>query len=109
MESSWKGLSGMDAARATMGQGWPFDACPWNDDGANEPGAKRRAGWRGKPFWFLLGRLPKGTRPAGRNQCFNKSKNQQRHEQKTGDSATRLSTLRADVSTNTQTSSGTKV
>ena len=54
MESSWKGLSGMDAARATMGQGWPFDACPWNDDGANEPGAKRRAGWRGKPFWFLL-------------------------------------------------------
>ena len=79
MESSWKGLSGMDAARATMGQGWPFDACPWNDDGANEPGAKRRAGWRGKPFWFLLGRLPKGTRPAGRNQCLSQLDNQQRH------------------------------
>ena len=28
-----------------------------------------RPGWRGKTFWFLLGRLPKGTRPAGRNQA----------------------------------------
>lgn len=27
----------MDAARAAMGQGWPFAACPWNDDGAREP------------------------------------------------------------------------
>ena len=49
MESPWKGLSGMDAARAAMGQGWPFAACPWNGDGA-----KRTAGCRGKPFWFLL-------------------------------------------------------
>ena len=79
-ESLCKGLSGMDAARAPMGQGWPFDACPWNDDGANEPGAKRRAGWRGKPFWFLLGRLPKGTRPAGRNHCLSQYENPQRHE-----------------------------
>ncbi len=30
------GLSGMDAARAAMGQGWPFAACPWNNDGAKE-------------------------------------------------------------------------
>jgi len=60
----------MDAARAAMGQGRPFAARPWNGDGANGPGAKRRAGWRGKPFWFLLGRLPKGTRPAGRNKCL---------------------------------------
>ncbi|KQO41039.1 hypothetical protein ASF15_21265 [Pseudomonas sp. Leaf83] len=37
MESLCKGLSGMDAARAAMGQGWPFAACPWNDDGAREP------------------------------------------------------------------------
>ena len=80
MESSWKGLSGMDAARATMGQGWPFDACPWNDDGANEPGAKRRAGWRGKPFWFLLGRLPKGTRPAGRNRSIEQYDKQLLHK-----------------------------
>ena len=54
MESLRKGLSGMDAARDAMGQGWPFAACPWSGDGTNEPGAKRRAGWRGKPFWFLL-------------------------------------------------------
>jgi hypothetical protein len=37
VESLCKGLSGMDAARAAMGQGWPFAACPWNDDGAREP------------------------------------------------------------------------
>ena len=30
------GLSGMDAARAPMGQGRPFGACPWNDDGTKE-------------------------------------------------------------------------
>jgi len=37
VESLWKGLSGMDAARAAMGQGWPFAAGPWNDDGVREP------------------------------------------------------------------------
>ena len=36
MESLRKGLSGMDAARAAMGQGWPFTAGPWNNDGAKE-------------------------------------------------------------------------
>ena len=34
MESLRKGLSGMDAARAAMGQGWPFAACPRSNDGA---------------------------------------------------------------------------
>jgi hypothetical protein len=32
-ESLCKGLSGMDAARAPMGQGWPFGAYPWNNGG----------------------------------------------------------------------------
>jgi hypothetical protein len=27
----------MDVARATMGQGWPFVAGLWNDDGVSEP------------------------------------------------------------------------
>ena len=36
MESLSQGLSGMDAARAAMGQGWPFATCPWNNDGAKE-------------------------------------------------------------------------
>src|SRR5690606_3117446 len=31
------------------------------------PARSRRDGLRGKSFWFLLGRLPKGTRPGGRN------------------------------------------
>ena len=36
MESLSQGLSGMDAARDAMGQGWPFAACPWSNDGAKE-------------------------------------------------------------------------
>ena len=41
VESPCKGLSGMDAARAAMGQGWPFAACPWSGDGAREPRRSR--------------------------------------------------------------------
>ncbi|BCD85458.1 hypothetical protein PSm6_18650 [Pseudomonas solani] len=33
-ESSCKGLSDMDVARAAMGQGWPFAARSWKDNGA---------------------------------------------------------------------------
>ena len=36
MESLIQGLSGMDAARAAMGQGWPFAAGPWSNDGTKE-------------------------------------------------------------------------
>lgn len=55
MESLCKGLSGMDAAIAAMGQGWPFAAGPWNDDGAR--GTRRsRAGWQGqRPFAYFWG------------------------------------------------------
>jgi len=28
VEAEFQGLSDMDVARAAMGQGWPFDACP---------------------------------------------------------------------------------
>ncbi len=41
VESEFQGLSGMDAARAAMGQGWPTAACPWNCDGAREPRRSR--------------------------------------------------------------------
>ncbi len=41
MESSWKRLSGMDAARAAMGHGWPFAAGLWNGDGVSEPRRSR--------------------------------------------------------------------
>ena len=70
MESPWKGLSGMDAARAAMGQGWPFAACPWNGDGANEPGAKRRAGWRASPL-VPFGATAKGPPAGGTNARSN--------------------------------------
>src|SRR5690606_22310040 len=46
----------------------PSMPAPRSGDGAKEPGAvTRRDGLRGKSFWLLLGRLPKGTRPEGRN------------------------------------------
>ena len=61
VESLCKGLSGMDAARAAMGQGWPFAACPWNNDGARGPDEVGPDA-RGKPSWLLLGRLPEVTR-----------------------------------------------
>ena len=41
MESLCKGLSGMDAARGAMGQGWPFATCPWGNDGTKEPRRRR--------------------------------------------------------------------
>jgi hypothetical protein len=53
VESLRKGLSGMDAARAAMGQGWPFTACPWSNDGAREPDAVGPDA-RGKTFCLLL-------------------------------------------------------
>jgi len=53
VESLRKGLSGMDAARAAMGQGRPLYAGPWNDDGAREPAAGGPDA-RGKTFWLLL-------------------------------------------------------
>jgi len=53
VESPWKGLSGMDAARATMGQGWPFVACHWSGDGAREP-RRSRGRMVGCPSLWLL-------------------------------------------------------
>jgi len=64
VESLRKGLSGMDAARAVMGQGWPFAASPWSNDGAREPDEVGPDA-RGKTFWLLLGQLPKVTRRKG--------------------------------------------
>jgi len=64
VESLRKGLSGMDAARAAMGQGWPFAAGLWSNDGAREPDAVGPDA-RGKTSWLLLGRLPEVTRRKG--------------------------------------------
>jgi len=51
---AWKGLSGMDAARAAMGQGWPFAAGPWNVTGAREP-RRSRGRMQGQDFLVPLG------------------------------------------------------
>jgi hypothetical protein len=54
----------MDAARAAMGQGWPFAAGLWSSDGAREPDEVGPDA-RGKTSWLLLGRLPEVTRRKG--------------------------------------------
>ena len=53
MESPRKGLSDMDVARAPMGQGWPFGACPWSGDGRREP-RRSRGRMSGCPSLWLL-------------------------------------------------------
>jgi hypothetical protein len=66
VESLWKGLSDMDVARAVMGQGWPFTACPWNGDGAREP-RRSRGRMVGCPsLWLLsLGQARESDSPVG--------------------------------------------
>ena len=41
MESLCRGTSRMDAARGLMGQGWPFQAGPRNNDGTRAPRRSR--------------------------------------------------------------------
>ena len=53
VESPRKGLSDMDVARAAMGQGWPFAACPWSGDGTREP-RRSRGRMVGCPSLWLL-------------------------------------------------------
>ena len=53
VESPRKGLSDMDVAKATMGQGWPFVAGPWSGDGRREP-RRSRGRMSGCPSLWLL-------------------------------------------------------
>lgn len=66
VESPRKGLSDMDVARATMGQGWPFVACPWSGDGKREP-RRSRGRMVGCPsLWLLsLGQARESDSPVG--------------------------------------------
>ncbi|GAC1032902.1 hypothetical protein thsps21_37310 [Pseudomonas sp. No.21] len=63
VESSWKGLSDMDVARALPGQGWPVSACPWNDDGVRGPDAVGPDA--GASFLVPFQRLEKGLAREG--------------------------------------------
>ena len=53
VESPRKGLSDMDVARAAMGHGWPFAACPWSGGGRREP-RRSRGRMSGCPSLWLL-------------------------------------------------------
>ena len=59
----WKGLSGMDAARAAMGQGWPFAAGPWNIIGAREP-RRSRGRMQGQAFLVTFSAFGKSDSPS---------------------------------------------
>jgi hypothetical protein len=54
VESLRKGLSGMDAARAAMGQGWPFAAGLLSNDEAREPTKSGRM-QGARPFGYFWG------------------------------------------------------
>ncbi len=58
-----KGLSGMDAARAVMGQGWPFAAGPWNVTGAREP-RRSRGRMQGQAFLLTFFAFEKSESPS---------------------------------------------
>ena len=100
MESLRKGLSGMDAARAAMGQGWPFAACLWSNDGARKPDEVGPDA-RGKTSWLLLGRLPEVTRRKGgtntreQNRSGVFTQNQRVAQMPIVENASRFSTLLA--------------
>jgi hypothetical protein len=81
VESLCKGLSGMDAARAPMGQGWPFGARPWNDDGTKEP-RRRRGRMSGVLSLWLL------------SLCTSKEKVTRREGEKHGRSLIRSGVIR---------------
>src|SRR6218665_998818 len=62
MESPWKGLSGMDAAK---GKDRPRMACfadPWSGDGRRGPGAKRRAEVGASVFGSFWGNAKRDSR-----------------------------------------------
>jgi len=61
---AWKGLSGMDAARAALGQGWPVAAGPWNVTGAREP-RRSRGRMQGQAFLLTFLATEKSEAPSG--------------------------------------------
>ncbi len=60
---AWKGLSGMDAARAALGHGWPVAAGPWNVTGAREP-RRSRGRMQGQAFLLTFFAFEKSESPS---------------------------------------------
>ncbi len=60
---AWKGLSGMDAARAALGHGWPVAAGPWNVTGAREP-RRSRGRMQGQAFLLTFSASGKSESPS---------------------------------------------
>ena len=52
----------MDVARAAMGQGWPFAAGPWSNDGVNEP-CSRQGRMSGQAFLVTFSATGKSDSP----------------------------------------------
>ncbi len=60
---AWKGLSGMDAARAALGHGWPVAAGAWNVTGAREP-RRSRGRMQGQDFLLTFLAFEKSESPS---------------------------------------------
>ena len=58
-----RGLSGKDAARAAMGQGWPFAACPRSVTGVKEP-RRSRGRMQGQAFLLTFLAIEKSESPS---------------------------------------------
>ena len=84
-QEACKGLSGMDAARAALGHGWPVAAGPWNVTGAREP-RRSRGRMQGQAFLLTFSAsgksespsrakpMPRPTRPIGNTPRIPKPK-----------------------------------
>jgi hypothetical protein len=60
---AWKGLSGMDAARAALSHGWPVAAGPWNVTGAREL-RRSRGRMQGQAFLLTFLAIEKSESPS---------------------------------------------
>ena len=64
----------MDAARGLMGQGWPFQAGPRNNDVMREP-LRSWGRMLGLDLLVPFGAMPKGTRSSERNRTYKQHDN----------------------------------
>ena len=68
MESLRRGESGLDAARAVKGHGWPLRGDPRSSDGMREV-ERSETRMQGQAFLLTFFAFEKVSRLAGRNQC----------------------------------------
>lgn len=69
MESAWRGVSGMDAARGVKGHGWPLYAGPRNVDGMREV-ERSETRMQGQDFLVPFGAIAKRNSRSSAKQKY---------------------------------------